>query len=87
MPGTPLRKSLQQLHEELARSPSLDAATRERLLRIVEQIEALAERGAEGRGESLIEALREATAHFEESHPALTAAVGRLADALASLGI
>jgi hypothetical protein len=84
-----LQESLRQLHRELARSPSLDAAARERLLRIVEQVEALAARDAEREGgsASLIEALRGATAHFEESHPALTAAVGRLADALSSLGI
>jgi hypothetical protein len=31
--------------------------------------------------------LREAEAHFEESHPNLTIAVGAVADALAKLGI
>ena len=89
MAGPSLRESLQQLHDELARSTSLDADARERLLRIVEQVEALAARDSEreGGGASLIEALRAATANFEKSHPGLTAAVGRLADALASLGI
>jgi hypothetical protein len=36
---------------------------------------------------SLIERLRQARQHFEESHPTLTAAMGRVADTLSNLGI
>jgi hypothetical protein len=35
----------------------------------------------------LVERLREAVDEFEESHPALTEAVGRVVDALAKMGI
>ena len=40
-----------------------------------------------GAGETLIRRLREATSQFEESHPALTEVVGRIADVLSHLGI
>ena len=36
---------------------------------------------------SLIDRLRAATEHFEESHPDLTAVTGRIADLLARMGI
>jgi hypothetical protein len=36
---------------------------------------------------SLLERLNEATQHFKESHPTLTAMVGRVADSLSNLGI
>ena len=37
--------------------------------------------------ESLADRLRNAAGHFEESHPTLTAAVGRIADALSAIGV
>ena len=37
--------------------------------------------------ESIMERLREAIGLFEQTHPTLTAAIGRLADTLANIGI
>ena len=37
--------------------------------------------------ESIIEQLREAVRAFETTHPTLTSAIGRVADALAGIGI
>jgi hypothetical protein len=82
-----MREDLRRL-DELARSSALDPAARARLAEIARDIEALLdEREAAETRESLVDRLRSAAEHFEESHPSLTAAVGRIADALAALGI
>ena len=85
-----LREDLERLHQELSRSKSVDAASRELLIDVLHDIEALLERAepeTAGPGESLIDRLRETASHFEESHPALTELVGRIADVLSRLGI
>ena len=85
-----LREDLERLHRELARSDSVDAASRGLLTDVLHDIEAVLERSepeTAGAGESLIDRLREATSHFEQSHPALTELVGRIADVLSRLGI
>lgn len=84
-----LRDELRRLHDELHRAESVDAESRELLLAIARDIEELVAREpAEAEEpESLAERLREAANHFEESHPSLTAAVGRIANALAAIGI
>ena len=84
-----LRETLARLDDELQRTRELDDGSRELLARIARDIEDLLQRKSrEPEGlEALGERLREAVAQFEESHPALTTAVGRVADALASLGI
>ena len=76
MPRTILRENLERLQRELAEGPELDPEGRALL--------AEEERDAP---DSLVERLRSAADRFEESHPALTVVVGRLADALANLGI
>ncbi len=38
-------------------------------------------------GVSIMDQLRQATEQFEQSHPALTATIGRIADLLAQMGI
>ena len=52
-------------------------------------IEALLERGGDDESGSagIVDRLRGAMGRFEEDHPSLTAAVGRIADALANLGV
>lgn len=84
-----LRETLARLDDELRRTHALDDRSRELLARIARDIEELLERESrEPEGlEALGERLRDAVAQFEDSHPALTTAVGRVADALASLGI
>jgi predicted component of type VI protein secretion system len=89
MPREALRETLARLDDELQRTHEIDDRSRELLARIARDIEELLQRESrEPEGlEALGERLRAAVAQFEESHPALTTAVGRVADALASLGI
>ncbi|MDJ0850871.1 MAG: DUF4404 family protein [Myxococcota bacterium] len=82
-----LREDLLRLREELDRSDSLDPDARARLAEIAADIESLLESEESGEHESLADRLRSAADHFEESHPTLTAAVGRIADALSAIGI
>jgi predicted component of type VI protein secretion system len=78
-----LRRMLENLHAELQSAESVDDRSRELLREVDADIQELLER-SDGQGnESLTERLRE----FEERHPALTEAVGRVLDALAKMGI
>lgn len=90
MPEKRLRDTIADLERTLEQQEPIDAAAREQLLDLVREIQALLERPPEDRdaGEpSLLERIEAAMEDFEESHPALTAAVGRLATALSNLGI
>jgi hypothetical protein len=85
-----LREDLERVHQELARSESVDAASRGLLVDLLHDIEAVLERSENERtesGDSLIQRLRETMGQFEESHPTLTELVGRVADVLSRLGI
>ena len=88
-----LQERLAELRSELESTEALDEQSRELLDALHRDIEQLLERSAlRDGGEAdddgdLLDRLREAARHFEESHPALTSAVGRVADALSSLGI
>jgi hypothetical protein len=84
-----LRRHLTDLHSELGSAPGLDPTSRELLLEVMHDIQHTLERDAEPRTHagSLAERLRESARAFETSHPLLVATVGRVADALASLGI
>lgn len=85
MPERELRKTLETLQRELSEGAPLDPEARRLLSELADDIEALlAQPAASG---PLVERLRAATERFEESHPDLTAVVGRLADLLANLGI
>ena len=85
-----LRRRLAELHAELERVPAVDAEARAALEQVMREIREVLARseGAPPREEaSLAERLRDAGRHFEESHPTLTATLGRVVDALAALGI
>jgi len=84
-----LRQMLEQLHTELQRADTIDDRSRELLRGVLGDIEDLLER-KQKRGtppESIVERLREAVRTFETTHPTLTDAIGRVADALAGMGI
>jgi len=81
-----LREDLEKLRAELNEGPELDAETRALLSELAREIEEAIERSGGGE-ESLGDRLRAATEQFEESHPSLTAVVGRLADMLSGVGI
>ena len=90
MPKAQLNERIQELLSELEQVEAADQAARERLTSVLSDIrEAIAEGGEEtsDENESLLERLNEATRHFEESHPTLTAMVGRVAESLSNLGI
>jgi hypothetical protein len=84
-----LREDLERLHRELSETRSLEPADRALLLEVLGDIETLLERGSDAGADSqgLLDRLRAAMGRFEEQHPSLTSAVGRIADALAALGV
>jgi hypothetical protein len=83
-----LSTTLASLHEALESADSLDASHRDELRKAMEEIQEVldAEPGSASHG-SLLERLSGLTAHFEEEHPALTEAIGRVVHALGQLGI
>jgi hypothetical protein len=88
-PERELRSTLDQLREQLHDAEALDPELKARLRAALGEIEgALAASGRHGLHEpSLRDRLTELTRQFEESHPNLAAAVGRVVDTLANLGI
>ncbi len=82
-----LRNELEHLHRELSEAPSLDPEARALLAEVAADIERLLAQDAPESAAPLARRLSAATERFEETHPQLTAVVGRLADALANLGI
>lgn len=83
-----LRDDLRRLHQELSEAGSLEPGDRALLVDVLNDIETLLERGGDaGESEGLLDRLRATMGRFEEQHPALTSAVGRIADALAALGV
>lgn len=83
-----LRQQLEALHEVLGESESIGPEARELLRTVMDDIQRVleAEERAEER-EGLVDRMREAVEEFEESHPALAEAAGRVIDALARMGI
>jgi hypothetical protein len=82
-----LQEMLEQLHAELQNSRDVDEKSRALLRAVMDDIRAIETGEGAPRPEPLGQRLREAVDAFEESHPALTEAVGRVVDALAKMGI
>jgi hypothetical protein len=83
-----LSATLASLREALESADALDRAHRDELRSAMEEIRAVLD--SDRRSElhpSLVDRLSELTAHFEEEHPALTEAIGRVVHALGQLGI
>jgi len=91
VPREQLGNRIQELLDELEKIEPADLAARDRLANVLHEIRAvIAESESETESdehESLRERFDEAARNFEESHPTLTAVVGRVADSLANLGI
>lgn len=90
MPQEELKQSLRTLHEELARTPTIDPELRALLASLAEDIDDVLHPAAPPRPpaeESLADRVTSARQHFEESHPQLAAIIGRIADGLSQLGI
>lgn len=96
-----LRKALADLNSRLEAAAPLDDDVRSMLMRTAAEIHALlddrddkrrssvaADEGASSHPEpSIIDRLRSAERHFEESHPTLSGVVGSVIDALSRIGI
>ena len=83
---------LQQLQMELSNTNDLDAELSEQLRATTTEIRQALERDdaaepTEHDSQGMVAQLRRAATRFEDSHPALTNTVSRIADALAQLGI
>jgi F0F1-type ATP synthase membrane subunit b/b' len=87
-----LQETLDHLHEQLEHAKPVDAEARARLREALDEIRTVLAQ-AEDRAEepeldqSLRDRLSEMTQHFEGEHPALTAALSRVINALSALGI
>ena len=81
-----LRATLSHLHQQIA-GHDLDEQERVLLRDALHELEARLEGSPGEEGSSLADRLSELAQEFEESHPTLSATVGRLVDALANLGI
>jgi hypothetical protein len=85
-----LLESLEQLHAEIARGESVDQETlaqlRAQIAKIERVIDARAAPSAE-KAEPVSHGLNDLLLKFESEHPQLAVAVGRVADALAAMGI
>jgi hypothetical protein len=84
-----LRRRLAELHRELERTDALDGESRAALEEVLRDIQELLARsgGTQREPATLADRLLEAGRHFEDSHPTLTATLGRVVDALVALGI
>jgi hypothetical protein len=85
-----LQSTLRQLHDELTQAQGVDPETLARLRALTEDIErALAGRGAQSSADVDVHAsgLKDLLLKFEAEHPQLSVAAGRVADALAAMGI
>jgi hypothetical protein len=81
-----LRETLALLHQQLE-GHDLDDEARTLLRSALNEIEERLDAEGDDEVPSLSERLSEMTLQFEESHPQLAEAVGRVVDTLANLGI
>ena len=81
-----LRELLEQLHEELARTESVDAKGREMLSHLNADIQQFLDPTREN-PESFLNQLQSAIDHFEVEHPAITTALSHMLNALSNAGI
>jgi len=85
-----LRKLLEQLHDELERTQSVDEKGDELLRHLNADIRDLLKRSEEGQelsDESVVERLQEAVDHFEDTNPTLTMALSEMMRILSNAGI
>jgi len=85
-----LQQTLAALHEELARTRSVDRESRELLVTVMQDIARVLDRSLEEASDdenSLGERLEHVAVRFESEHPQLSAAVRQVVDALANAGI
>jgi hypothetical protein len=83
-----LRETLARLHDELEGAEPIDTELRAELERTLAEIREAMERGRpEEEANPLGERLETVALEFEQSHPLLAQAIGRVVNALAAMGI
>jgi hypothetical protein len=85
-----LAKSLEQLHDQLSRVEQVDSETLARIRTLNDDIDRLLEEGGLDAGSEsgpVSSGFRDLVLKFEAEHPQLSVALGRVADALAAMGI
>lgn len=83
-----LRAQLADLHVALTDADSLGPEARDLLRAAMEDVQRVLEMEESDRQpEGLVDRLREAVEGFQDSHPTLAEATGRVIDALARMGI
>lgn len=88
MENEELRGSLEALRAEVDRLESGDREAKERLDRLISDIETkLAEPENAEHHDTLVENVREAIAHFEVSHPRTTGVLNHIMVTLGNMGI
>lgn len=81
-----LPELLQQLHDELERTESVDEGGREMLRHLSEDIQKFID-PAEDDDETLLARIQDAIDHFEVEHPTITAALSQVLNTLSNAGI
>jgi hypothetical protein len=81
-----LRELLEQLHDELARTESVDEKGREMLRHLNADIQTFLDPAQENPA-TLLGRLQDAIDHFEVEHPAITAALSQMLNTLSNAGI
>jgi Domain of unknown function (DUF4404) len=81
-----LRATLTKLHEELASAPAVDPASRALLEEVSTDIRRVLDEKNAARPEHAPR-LEQLAVQFEQDHPALSAAVRQVADALGRVGL
>jgi hypothetical protein len=85
-----LVETLQQLHAELSNRESVEPDTLALMRTVTEDIDRLTDQEAEAEiddSDPVSSGLRNLVLKFEADHPKLSIAVGKVADALAAMGI
>lgn len=81
-----LPELLQQLHDELERTDSLDEEGREMLIHLDADIKKFID-PAEEDDDTIFERIQDAVDHFEVEHPVITAALSQILNTLSNAGI
>ena len=85
-----LRNLLEQLHDEIGQTESVDEKGRELLRNVDMDIRTLLERSEDAEvqsDESMLQRLQETIDHFEVEHPTITTALSELMTILSNAGI
>ncbi len=85
-----LKRSLENLHNELKRSKQVDEESRKILRKLIDDIQKILdkeERASSGSKQNLLENLKESAQKFELTHPELAGAINIVINGLSNIGV